>query len=93
MIICFLQVRMSGRCLRTSQYQGRSAVLQAGPYYDTSLLPFGNNDLSSAKMVGAITANMDHTRKEMSHARGIGIVFMKYPLVHRFWTILSIITK
>ena len=54
------------------QYQGRSAVLRAGEYYDTSLLPFGNNDLSSVKMVGAVSANMAQTRKEMSHARGIG---------------------
>ena len=32
-------------------YKGRSVVLEPGEYSTTALLPFGNNGLSSARMV------------------------------------------
>ena len=48
-------------------YTGRSVVLEPGEYSTTALLPFGNNQLSSAKMVFSV----DVPRTDITGLRNI----------------------
>lgn len=54
------------------EFKGRSAVLAAGEYYDTSVLPFGDDELSSVHRVDSLDSNMDQKRRDISDAKNLG---------------------
>ena len=68
----FLAGDLQWEMFEHKDFKGRSTVLSMGEFYDTSLLPFGNNDLSSVHRVGTLNENMEKIRQEISNARGIG---------------------
>ena len=59
-------------------FKGQSVVLSAGDYYNTAVLPFGNNQLSSVHRTGTLDENMANIRRQISNARGIGTCVTLY---------------